>query len=69
MFIPDPGSNFYHPGSRLDNIPDPRSGSASKNWICFFSIPDSGVKKHRIPDPDSQHWWICIVLPYPGMNF
>jgi hypothetical protein len=22
----------------------------------FFSIPDPGVKKHRIPDPDTQHW-------------
>jgi hypothetical protein len=29
--------------------PDPRSG---KN---LFRIPDPGVKRHRIPDPDPQH--------------
>jgi hypothetical protein len=33
MFIPDPGSNFFHPGSWLpsQNIPDPESGQATKN--------------------------------------
>jgi hypothetical protein len=29
---------------------DPGSG---KN---LFRIPDPGVKRHRIPDPDPQHW-------------
>jgi hypothetical protein len=31
-------------------IRDPGSG---KN---LFRIPDPGVKKHPIPDPDPQHW-------------
>jgi hypothetical protein len=35
MFIPDPGSAFFHPGS---------------------GIRIQGSKKHRIPDPDPQHW-------------
>jgi hypothetical protein len=39
MFIPDP--NFFHPGSKFKNIPDP--GSASKNSIfspknCFQAV-------------------------------
>ncbi len=32
-------------------IPDPES------QIWSFSIPDPGVKKHRIPDQDPQHWF------------
>jgi hypothetical protein len=33
MFIPDPGSDFFHPGSRVKEIPDP--GSVSKNLSIF----------------------------------
>jgi hypothetical protein len=51
MFIPDPGSDFYHPGFRVDNIPDPRSGSATKNWIWFFFHP--GSRGQKAPDPGS----------------
>ncbi len=36
---------FFHPGSRVDKIPDPDPGSR-------------GSKKHRIPDP--QHWRILF---------
>jgi hypothetical protein len=36
-------------------IRDPRSG---KN---LFRIPDPGVKKHPIPDPDPQH---CMHITY-----
>jgi hypothetical protein len=36
----DPGSEIRDPGS-------------GKN---LFRIPDPGVKKHPIPDPDPQHW-------------
>ncbi len=42
MFIPDPGSQFFHPGSRAKKIPDP--GSASKNLSifnaknCFYAL-------------------------------
>ncbi len=31
--IPDPGSEFFHPGSQVKKIPDP--GSASKNLSNF----------------------------------
>ncbi len=30
-----PGSEFFHPGSRVKKIPDPGSGSASKNLSIF----------------------------------
>jgi hypothetical protein len=33
MFIPDPESEFAHPGSRVKKIPDP--GYASKNLSIF----------------------------------
>jgi hypothetical protein len=74
MFVPDPGSKFFHPESKIPNpgsqiqgkkgtgswIPDPRTGSATKNVSIFnpnmirdgfpgfwiFSIQDPGVKKH-----------------------
>ncbi len=38
MFIPDPGSDFFHPGSRTQtvSIPDPRS--ASKNLSILTPI-------------------------------
>jgi hypothetical protein len=26
------------------------------SWIRKKFIPDPGVKKHKIPDPDPQHW-------------
>jgi hypothetical protein len=31
MFIPEPGSDFFHPGFRVDKISDPGSASASRN--------------------------------------
>ncbi len=37
MFIPDPGYEFFHPGSRVKKIPDPRSRSASKNLSIFYA--------------------------------
>jgi hypothetical protein len=33
--IQDSGSEFFHPGSRVKEIPDPGSGSASKNLSIF----------------------------------
>jgi hypothetical protein len=30
----------------------------------YFPIPDPGIKKHRIRDPDSQHWLGPIVFIY-----
>ncbi len=46
----DPGSDIRDPGS-------------GKN---LFRIPDPGVKKHRIPDP--QHWCPLFVLWFYGVN-
>ncbi len=48
-------SQKYDPGcsSRIQ-IPDPN--------LDFLPIPDQEVKKHRIPDPDSQHWNYRHVL-------
>ncbi len=37
MFIPDPGSEFFHPGYRVKKIPDP--GSGSKNLSTYFFYP------------------------------
>jgi hypothetical protein len=67
MFIPDPGSEFFHPGSRISGQKDP--GSASKNLNifnaknCFYALgkmiwddnPGSGFFSHsrsRTPIPD-----------------
>jgi hypothetical protein len=44
MFIPNPGSEFFHPASRVKKIPDP--GSRIKK------IPDPGARAKKIPDPD-----------------
>jgi hypothetical protein len=73
MIIPDPGSEFFP--SRIRNkefkyfkpkivskLSDP--GYSSRIWITdpdpdFLPIPDPEFKKHRIPDPDPQHY-----LPY-----
>ncbi len=43
MFIPDPVSEFFHPGSRIDFFPQPGSRI-------------QGLKKHRISDSDPQHF-------------
>jgi len=53
MFMPDPGSKFFLPGSRSQRsqILDPGSE--------FFSIPDPRVKK--APDPGSG----TATLPPP----
>ncbi len=34
-FNPDPGSEFFHPGSRVKNIPDPDPGYPLKNSSIF----------------------------------
>jgi hypothetical protein len=46
----DPGSGIRDPGS-------------GKN---LFRIPDPGVKKHPIPDPDPQHWFIPVFRSVSG---
>jgi hypothetical protein len=46
----------------------------SKIWVLdpgsgknLFRIPDPRVKKHRIPDPDPQHWSYLYLLD-PGLK-
>jgi hypothetical protein len=46
MDIPDPDFSIPYPRSRG------QKGNGSR--IRIFSIPDPGIKKHWIPDP--QHW-------------
>ncbi len=69
MFIPDPNFSIPDPGSRVKNISDPGSGSASKNlsifltqkivsklseiWSRMFS-PDPDLHFLPIPDPGSR---------------
>ncbi len=39
------------------------SGCSSRIWIRIFSHPGSRIqrsKKHRIPNPDPQHWYIVV---------
>ncbi len=47
--------NFFHPGSRVKKIPDPGSGSASRNLNkCLSSRKyDPGCS---IPDPDPDYF-------------
>jgi hypothetical protein len=49
---------YFYSGFKIfpSRIPDPRSKRAPDpgSQICIFSIPDPGVKKNWITDP--QHW-------------
>ncbi len=66
MFVPDPGSEFFHPGSRIKMMPDPdphiRILCIFNPKNCFKALGNMirgvhpGSKKHRILDPDPQHW-------------
>jgi hypothetical protein len=46
MFIPDPGSDFFHTGSRADKIPD--TGSASKNFFFLTQKTKSSQIRSRM---------------------
>jgi|688.fasta_scaffold2392201_1 hypothetical protein len=59
MFIPDPGSEFFHPGSRIQRLKDP--GSASKNLSIFK--PEKLFLSCRIP------YMIWDVHPGSGSRF
>jgi hypothetical protein len=69
MFNPNPGSEFFHPGSTSKNLIILTLKFVSQFSEIgyglfipdpdpdFLPIPDPGVKKwHRIPDPDPQHF-------------
>jgi hypothetical protein len=53
MFFPDPGSEFFHPGSKRFQIRIKELGMFNIN----MNIPDPDLDflRHRIPDPDPQH--------------
>jgi hypothetical protein len=70
----DPGSDFFHPGSRVDKIPDPDVHQRIKGFpdpdvhqrisSDFFSIPDPGVKKSsgsRICNTDCSNVLLIII--------
>jgi hypothetical protein len=51
MFIPDPNFSIIDPGSRVKNISDPGSGSASKNLSIFLTQKIvSKLSKNMIQD-------------------
>jgi hypothetical protein len=52
---------FFHPGSRVKKIPDPGSGSASKNLSILnqkIIYKLSEISRLFIPDPDPHHWFL-----------
>jgi hypothetical protein len=84
--VADPGYfsriRFFHPGFRVDKIPDPdlhqKTDSKFSKIRSGMSIPYpgsgffpsririEGTKKHRIPDPDPQYWFILnLAFPFP----
>jgi hypothetical protein len=72
MFIPDPGSDFFHTGSWIcikefkyfkskklflrSRKYDPGCSSRIRIPI-FYPSRIKGSKRHRLPDPDPQHWY------------
>jgi hypothetical protein len=69
MFIPDPGSEFFHPESLIQGPKDP--GSASKNLSMIqdvhrgfgsrIRIPPPPPSRSSAPDPDLQLWFHIFV--------
>ncbi len=55
-----PGSEFFHPGSRVKKIPGPGSRSASKNLI-WDVIPNPDLDFLPIPDPE-----VFLPITDPG---
>ncbi len=57
MFILDPESEFFHPGSRVKKAPNPGSGSATKNLSIFNPKIETQLSEILsgmfIPDPGS----------------
>ncbi len=53
MFIPDPGNEFFHPGSQI-HIKDQKIVSKLLEIWSGLSIPDSDPDFLPIPDPGSR---------------
>jgi hypothetical protein len=63
--IQDPGSYYFHPGSRVDKILDPGSGSASKYFNSKNETKFSKIRSRMfIPDPGSGFF----SIPDPGVK-
>ncbi len=71
LFIPDPGSTYFHPGSRIRIFSILHPGSASKNlsiltqerWFLSSRKYDLGCSSRiRIPNPDPDF----LPIPDPG---
>ncbi len=67
MFIPNPGSEFFHPGSQVKKIPDSGSRVRIKEFKYFY--PKKLFLSSRKYDPGCLSW-IRIpeldFLPFPG---
>jgi hypothetical protein len=69
MFVPDPGSNFFHPGSsripdlgsRVKKATDPGTGSATMNVSIFNP-------KHRHMIRDGYPGFRVFSIPDPGIK-
>jgi hypothetical protein len=64
IFLPDPGSHFSHPGSRIQGQKDPVSESASKD-LSIFNPKNSSSEKLSgmfIPDPGSGSATLSIRI-------
>jgi hypothetical protein len=69
MFIPDPESDFFHPGSKVYKIPDP--GSASKNLSILILNFDTKNLSIFILNFDTKFSKIRagMFIPDPGSGF
>ncbi len=61
-----PGYEFFHPGSTVKKIPDPGSGSASKNRSILD--PKKWFLSSRKYNPGCCSSWIRILNFYPSRN-
>jgi hypothetical protein len=56
MFIPGPGSDFFHPGPRIRTVSIPDTGTSSKNLSIL--TPKKAKKwfpsSKKYPDPDTD---------------
>jgi hypothetical protein len=63
--IPDPGSEIFPSRIRIKEFM--YCSSLSRIWILIFYPPRiAGSKRHRIPDPDKQHWKLFDLASSKG---
>jgi hypothetical protein len=70
MFVPDPGSKFIHPGSRIQGKKS--TGFRIRNKECIFNTQKYFANlseiwpRMSIPDPDPRYGFFSI--PDPGIK-